>query len=62
MEEVIISLPSRILSTLPAEVRTIALPPRTAKKAIPPAAAKTIERIDLTKNSGLVDRQPKTVK
>ncbi len=61
IEEKIISFPFLRRSGSPEEVRTVALPARTARKAIPPETPKTMESIDLTKNSGLVERHPKTV-
>lgn len=61
IEEVIRSLPFCSLSGLPEEVSTVAAPAITAKKATPPAIPKTIDRTDLTKFSGLVERQPSTV-
>ena len=49
MEEVTMSLPNCSLSGSPVEVRTIALPPKIARKAIPPEMLKTIFNMDFTK-------------
>lgn len=54
-------LPLFNFSGFPDEVSIIALPPINAKKANPPEMANTMDKIDLTNNSGFVDRQPATV-
>lgn len=61
MDEVTMSLPNCSLSGSPVDVRTIALPPKIARKAIPPEILKTILNILATKRPGSVDKQPKTV-
>ena len=62
-ELVSMSLPARSLSGSPAEVRTVAAPIRTERKARPPETAKTTESIDFTNGApeGSVERQPNTV-
>ena len=61
IEEAMMSFPLFKRSGSPDEVRTIALPTNIERKAIPPETLKTIFSIELAKNSGLVERQPKTV-